>query len=376
MIGMTRRAQADAGPPSRHGGRPDAGGGGAAAARRGGAGGARPGQAPRPVGRSRACSRGRLHPAHAAQARRAAPAGCGPARPGGAAGPSAGQQRRPRPRGRSRTPACRAGRCSPGCGRASNALDAPVLQRVEGDDDQAAAGGEAGPRPRPGPASRLPSSSFTAIRSAWKTRLAGWPPAKRAGVGMADVRTTSTRSPVRRSAPRAAPDDCAGDLPGVALLAVLRQHLGELALVPLVDHLGGGQLGARDPCACRAAPRRSTRSRARAGRPASTTGPGPSGPRRRAGRWPARRSASAKLPRMKRVRAVAQAANRRSGASPPGRGRSRRSVPSGPRAAPARRRGRRRRRCSRPRSRPGRSSSSCDTSAASTGTCAMAELLL
>jgi hypothetical protein len=43
------------------------------------------------------------------------------------------------------------------------------------------------------PRSRLPSSSLTAIRSAWKTRLAGWPPANRAGVGTAE-RTTSTRS--------------------------------------------------------------------------------------------------------------------------------------------------------------------------------------
>ena len=29
------------------------------------------------------------------------------------------------------------------------------------------------------------SSSFTAIRIAWKTRLAGWPPANRAGAGIA-----------------------------------------------------------------------------------------------------------------------------------------------------------------------------------------------
>ena len=31
------------------------------------------------------------------------------------------------------------------------------------------------------------SSSLTAIRMAWKTRLAGWPPPKRAGTGSADL---------------------------------------------------------------------------------------------------------------------------------------------------------------------------------------------
>src|SRR5439155_229770 len=45
-------------------------------------------------------------------------------------------------------------------------------------------------------ASRAPSSSLTAIRNAWKTRLAGWPSPKRAGAGIAAL-IVSTRSPVR-----------------------------------------------------------------------------------------------------------------------------------------------------------------------------------
>ena len=41
-------------------------------------------------------------------------------------------------------------------------------------------------------ASSWPSSSLTAMRSAWKVRLAGWPPAKRAGVGIADEMTSTS----------------------------------------------------------------------------------------------------------------------------------------------------------------------------------------
>ena len=45
-------------------------------------------------------------------------------------------------------------------------------------------------------ASREPSSSLTAMRNAWNTRLAGCPSPKRAGAGMAAL-IVSTRSPVR-----------------------------------------------------------------------------------------------------------------------------------------------------------------------------------
>ena len=67
------------------------------------------------------------------------------------------------------------------------ALDAPVLERVEGDRGEAAAGREQPTRRAGAPRSSWSSSSLTAIRIAWKERLAGWPPAKRAGAGIADL---------------------------------------------------------------------------------------------------------------------------------------------------------------------------------------------
>ena len=84
---------------------------------------------------------------------------------------------------------------------------------------------------------------MTAIRSAWKTRLAGWPSPKRAGVGIACL-IVSARSEVRsngRSVP--APHDRSGDLPRVALLAEPLEDQRELALVGLVHELARRELG-------------------------------------------------------------------------------------------------------------------------------------
>ena len=74
-------------------------------------------------------------------------------------------------------------------------LDDPVLQRVEADH------GETTTRPEHldgggSASSSASSSSFTAIRKAWKTRLAGWPSPNLAGAGIAAL-ITSTSSPVR-----------------------------------------------------------------------------------------------------------------------------------------------------------------------------------
>ena len=87
-----------------------------------------------------------------------------------------------------------AGRCSRARARGGTLHD-PVLERVEADHREPPArpehlerGGSA--------ASSAPSSSFTAIRSAWKTRFAGWPSPKRAGAGIAAL-IVSTSSPVR-----------------------------------------------------------------------------------------------------------------------------------------------------------------------------------
>ena len=59
-------------------------------------------------------------------------------------------------------------------------------------------------------ASSCASSSLTAIRIAWNVRLAGWPPAKRAGAGIAAV-IASTSSNVVASVTCAAADDLGGD---------------------------------------------------------------------------------------------------------------------------------------------------------------------
>ena len=91
-------------------------------------------------------------------------------------------------------------------------------------------------------ASSWPSSSLTAMRMAWKTRLAGCPAAKRAGRrhrGGHDLDELVGRLAAARGA-RA--DDRAGDGPRVALLAVVAQQRREAALVPGVDHVGGGEL--------------------------------------------------------------------------------------------------------------------------------------
>ena len=168
--------------------------------------------------------------------------------------------------------------------------------------------------------SSAPSSSLTSIRSAWKTRLAGWPSPKRAGAGIACL-IVSTRSPVRSNGClRAAADDRARDLPRVALLAVAAEDVGELALVGLVDDARARSARPTDPCACRAARRPRTRSRARAGRAASTRRRGRAGSRRRARR--SRRAASSTVenspceqPRLRRRRrgAAARSTARRVG---------------------------------------------------------------
>ena len=80
------------------------------------------------------------------------------------------------------------------------------------------------------------------MRSAWKTRRAGLPAAKRAGVGMLRL-ITSTSSPVvveRRL--RALALDAPGDVARVALLAVAAEDVGELVLRQRVDEVGGRDL--------------------------------------------------------------------------------------------------------------------------------------
>ena len=131
-------------------------------------------------------------------------------------------------------------------------------------------------------ASSWPSSSLTAIRSAWKTRLAGCPPAKRAGAGIAElidvhqlqrrVDRRAARGGARsrgRSRPRGAPRRSRAARPPAGAGPSSRRSRARRA-------------PARDPYACPAARRRSRRSRARACPPASRTCPGRSRRCRRA----------------------------------------------------------------------------------------------
>ena len=129
--------------------------------------------------------------------------------PGVARHGAAGEQLGLRRRGRSRTPAGPAGRCSPAPGRRGSASRAGLpangrksLQIGHSTRSSSHAAGSA--------ASSWPSSSLTAMRMAWKTRLAGWPPAKRAGAGIASVTTSTSSLVVSSGAVRARADDARG----------------------------------------------------------------------------------------------------------------------------------------------------------------------
>ena len=120
-------------------------------------------------------------------------------------------------------------------------LDQPVLERVVGLDDHAAADGDAR-RSRPAaPGGARASSSLTSIRSAWKVRLAGWPPVRRAGAGIAAYSSSTSRAEVVNGCGLALADDGAGDLAGEPLLAVLAQDPGQVGGRVGVEDVGGGR---------------------------------------------------------------------------------------------------------------------------------------
>ena len=89
------------------------------------------------------------------------------------------------------------------------------------------------------------SSPLTAIRMAWKVRLAGWPPAKRAGAGIAAAIASLSSKVVVELLAAAAADDLARDPVREALLAVLAQRARDPAAVPRVDDLERRELLAR-----------------------------------------------------------------------------------------------------------------------------------
>ena len=96
-----------------------------------------------------------------------------------------------------------------------------------------------------------PSSSFTAMRSAWKVRVAGWmSPGFDAHHAGDDVGELARRGDRRL---RARGDDGARHGAGVALLAEREDDVGQRGLVEPRDEVGGA-LALASPCACRAAP--------------------------------------------------------------------------------------------------------------------------
>ena len=113
-----------------------------------------------------------------------------------------------------------------------------------------------------------PSSSLTKMRSAWKTRVAGW--ILSFGLRPTCVSIASARSSVRSNGRSLAPPlDHARDAAGMPLLAEEAEDAREIARLEAVDDVGGGRAGLA-PCACRAARRCGRRSRDRPGRAAST----------------------------------------------------------------------------------------------------------
>jgi hypothetical protein len=109
---------------------------------------------------------------------------------------------------------------------AEEALDDPVLEAVEGDDRQPAAGLQralGGARP----CSSSSSSAFRWMRIAWKVRVAGslfWPWAEAGGAA-------DDRGQLGGALDRPGGDDGAGDRPGARLLAIVAQDPGDLGLV-------------------------------------------------------------------------------------------------------------------------------------------------
>ena len=102
-------------------------------------------------------------------------------------------------------------------------------------------------------ASSWPSSSLTAIRSAWKTRVAGSIGPCRARPGT--LRRTSSASwpVVRIGVPLTVFDDPAGDPPAEPFLPQFKEQLGQIGLSHLIDQVGRARAGlTQGRTACRA----------------------------------------------------------------------------------------------------------------------------
>ena len=186
------------------------------------------------------------------------------------------------------------------------------------------------------PRASSPSSSLTAMRSAWKLRVAacGWPGFGRGSSRSIRPASCSVRRRTARS--RAVGDDGAGDAPRGALLAELEEDVGERRLRQPV-HQVGRRWARLAPCACRAARPSGTRTRAPAWSscieetPMSSTTPSSAGA-------PGLRGDPVELAEAARDAASAgrrrPPPRRRRAPAPRGRGRRRSPAPRRRRAAP------------------------------------------
>ena len=86
---------------------------------------------------------------------------------------------------------------------------------------------------------RTASSSLTSMRSAWKVRLAGWPPVRRAGAGISAYSSSTRGAEVVNGVCSRRRTTARGDLARELLLAVLAQDAGQLLGLVGVEHVGG-----------------------------------------------------------------------------------------------------------------------------------------
>ena len=89
------------------------------------------------------------------------------------------------------------------------------------------------------PAASAPGSSLTAMRTAWKVRVASWVRLDHAARGTARF-TTETDQRRPQGAAAALLHEHAGDAPGVPLLAVLGEQARDLLGGQAAEQVGGG----------------------------------------------------------------------------------------------------------------------------------------
>ena len=164
--------------------------------------------------------------------------------------------------------------------RGEQLLGQPVLQRVVAEDGDPAADGERVDRGREA-ALQAASSPLTSIRSAWKVRLAGWPPLFCDAAGMASRSSSTRRAEVVKGSCCALPDDRRRRSRRANRSSPYSRRIRvELGGVVGVEDVGRGDAARSGPSACPAARRGGRRSPGR---------PRPAAARRRRGRRARRR---------------------------------------------------------------------------------------